>query len=891
MRINRYQSTARPLLSNRRNSMKKLLIFDLSNFIFRAFFAIRPLHTSDGTPVNAVYGVMNMLISALEELHPTHLFIAQDHKGGSFRNKIYKDYKANRGEPPEDLVPQFALIEELVDKFEMPKLRVKGFEADDLIGSAALQFKDDFDEILIASSDKDLMQFVDDKIKVVDTMRNKIYGRKEVIEKMGVPPEQIRDYLSLVGDTSDNVPGVKGIGAKGAAKLLTEYKDLETIFENVSKITNKRVLNGLTNHKEDAFLSKELVTINCDVDLNFVKDELEYELNPTVELKNFLTELNFKSAIKKLYEKAEILKSNKEANALNLAPTPDQGISQGYPYNRDTVVEFVATQHEAFLKGLNAKQTVAIAFDEGWWSFTTNNVSYVVREDEVSTETTLKTLLKKEVKLLAFSPKSIIKKAWDLGLDYTDDIIDIPMAHFNIDPDKKNTEKFLVENVLNMELSKEDVRENTQKKSRALWELWLRFEPQLKELEVSNIYYETDLKLNPILAEMEYVGIKVDKKVLTKLEKEFSERLDEIEKEIQKITKMDDVNLKSPKQVGEMLFEKLGLPVIKKTKTGFSTDHSVLTKLEAMDESPVPGLILQYREIDKLLSTYVGTLPDLVNPETDRIHTNFNQMGAATGRLSSDNPNLQNIPIKSENGRRIRKAFIADKGFKLLAADYSQVELRILAHFCEDPVMMKAFQNGEDIHAQTASEVFGVPLKEMTSEIRSKAKAINFGLIYGQSSFGLSETLNISRGEAKEYIEQYFLRFSKVKAFLDSLKEKCEKTGYAETLMGRRRPIPDIRSKNRTMKSFAERMAINSPIQGTAADIIKLAMMKISEKIDESFKESRMILQVHDELIFEAHESELEDLRKLVVKEMESAVKLKVPLKVDVEVGDNWYEL
>ncbi len=872
--------------------MKKLLIFDLSNFIFRAFFAIRPLHTPDGTPVNAVYGVMNMLINAIEELQPTHLFVAQDHKGGSFRNEIYDDYKANRGEPPEDLVPQFTIIEELIDKFEMPKLRLKGYEADDIIGSAVTQFKDDFSEILIASSDKDLMQFVDDKVRTVDTMRNKIFGRKEVIDKMGVPPEQIRDYLSLVGDSSDNVPGVKGIGAKGAAKLLTEYGTLENIFENVNKITNKRVLNGLTNHKDDAFLSKELVTIDCSLDLTFVEAELEYDFNPTVELKNFLTDLNFKSAIKKLYEKAEILKNNKEANSYNLETPANNTESSEYPYARETVVDFVLKQFELFLSNLKAAQSLAVVKDEDWWSFTTDNISFVYQiEDPSLEELALKTFLKKDIKVLAFQPKDLIKRAWDFDIDFSNEIIDVPMAHFNIDPDKKNTEKFMVENVLNMELVKNDLPGNAQKKSRALWELWKRFEPQLDELEVKNIYYETDLKLNPILAEMEYVGIKVDKKVLSKLHKEYSEKLESIEKEIKKISEMDDVNLKSPKQVGEMLFEKLGLPVIKKTKTGFSTDHSVLTKLEEMDLNPVPGLILQFREIDKLLSTYIKTLPDLVDEETDRIHTNFNQTGAATGRLSSDNPNLQNIPIKTENGRRIRKAFIADKGFKLLAADYSQVELRILAHFCEDPVMLKAFQNGEDIHAQTASEVFGVPLKDMTPEIRSKAKAINFGLIYGQSSFGLSETLNISRGEAKEYIENYFMRFNKVKAFLDSLKEKCEKTGYAETLMGRRRPIPDIRSKNRTMKSFAERMAINSPIQGTAADIIKLAMLKISKKIDESFEESRMILQVHDELIFEAHESELDDLKKLVVDEMESAVKLKVPLKVDVEVGDDWYAL
>ncbi|MCB9094423.1 MAG: DNA polymerase I [Halobacteriovoraceae bacterium] len=877
--------------------MKRLIIFDLSNFIFRAFFAIRSLSTPEGVPVNAVYGVLNMILKAVDQYGPTHLFVAKDSKKKSFRHKLYSEYKANRSAPPEDLIPQFKLIDELVERLKMPELRFDGYEADDIIGSVVTQFADHFDEILIASSDKDLMQFANDKVKLVDTMKGKVYGPDEVFEKMGVRPDQVVDYLTLVGDTSDNVPGVKGIGAKGAAKLLAEFDNLENVFKNVEKIKNKRVLTGLTEHREAADLSKKLITIDCEVPLEFKDSDFEYALVPDENLKDFLARLNFKSTIVKLFDgnlgQMGAKRTSAQSQSSEQSSTPAQ---QGEMFEllKDTSVEFIPPQMESFFKYLKPAQKVALIVEENNFSVTTENINFTYQcLDESEQQEFIKKFLSQDIVIYTYSPKAFYHKAYDWGLEIKAKLFDVPMAHFNIDTSKKHDEKTLNTYLLQEEVEiggEEFLASSFLNRSKNLYKIAVQLENELDRLEVRKIFEDIDLVLNPILASMEHQGVKLDCKYLENLEKNYSKRLEEIQAEIFEITEME-INLKSPKQVSELLFEKLGLPIIKKTKTGASTDSSVLNTLSAMGQSPIPDLILQYREIDKLVSTYISVLPGLVDEKSGRLHTHFNQSVASTGRLSSENPNLQNIPIKTENGRRIRKAFIADPGHVLLSADYSQVELRILAHFCRDDVMVKAFKDNLDIHAQTAAEVFGVDVKDVTKELRGRAKAINFGLIYGQSSFGLADTLGISRTEAKEYITHYFQRFSKVKAYLDSLKEFCEEHGYAQTLMGRKRFIPDINSKNRTMKGLAERMAINSPIQGTAADIIKIAMINLFKEMQSSKLKSTMILQVHDELIFEVPEAEIEKMQKLVRHHMENAVKLSVPLKVDMSVGEDWYNL
>lgn len=878
--------------------MKRLIIVDISSFIFRAFFAIRPMSTPQGTPVNSVYGVLSMLMKLLQNYNPTHVVLARDTKGGSFRNQMYDQYKANRSEPPEDLIPQFAIIEQLIEKMQIPHKAMPNYEADDLIGAYATQFKKDFDEILIASGDKDLMQFVGDNVKMLDTMKDKIYGREEIYEKMGVFPEQIVDYLSLLGDSSDNIPGVKGIGAKGAAKLLEEYKTLDNIFENIGSLSNKRANTALEKHGEDAHLSKKLVTIVTDLELGHTADCLKYTMEPNEDLMSFLDELNFKSL------KAKI--SNGAGNSV-MVTKPKTFID--YEVIKET------KRYQAILEILEKEDQVYIEpffshddyhkLDPEVFGIATGDKNYLFYSEDFNLCDFISDISSiSGLKVISTNVKTLYFCMFEKNLETYLDTFDITQAHFVFDPEKKHNlqtiaMEFIQENIpLIKDLRKENFEEHQSKTNfefgfaKRLF-AGIRVYPwlikKLEENSLYSIYSELDLPLMPILAKMEWYGVELDTELYGKIEKDFSKITSEIEQKVEQIAG-ESVNLKSPKQVSKLLFEDLGLPIIKKTKTGASTDATVLDTLDKMGESEIPGLIIQYREIDKLNSTYVKALPELVHAD-GKLHTHFNQHVASTGRLSSDKPNLQNIPTRTENGRKLRQGFKATEGYTLLGADYSQVELRLLAHFSQDPVMLKAFNNDQDIHAQTASEIFEMPLEEVSKEDRRYAKAINFGLMYGQSSFGLSQMLGISQRDAKEYITNYFTRFHKVKSYLDSLKELCEEKGYSETLFGRKRYIKDINSTNRQVKSMAERMAINSPIQGTAADIIKKAMLDVDEAIKSQNLNARMILQVHDELIFEVPKDEVEQMQTIVRESMENAVELSVNLKVDMGCADNWYDL
>jgi DNA polymerase I len=897
---------------------KRLIIIDVSNFIFRAFFAIRPLTAPDGTPVNAVHGVYSMLAKMITDYKPTHILVARDTAGGTFRNELYSEYKANRGDPPEDLVPQFSLIEKLLEKMKLPTVSDDQFEADDLIGSACVQWKDEFDEILIASGDKDLMQFVDGPVKMLDTMKDKIYGPEDVIDKMGVRPDQIVDYLSMVGDSSDNVPGMKGIGAKGAAKLLEEYGTLENCIKHKDEMKGKKLINAFENHVEDALLSKKLIEIVTTLNLSLSPEATAYEFRPDDELVEYLRSLGFKSALKKI---EEIRLKQAKADPLELPEFIKNAAENESPMERILIATEVAFKTE--LEKIDAvaalavhteydcedmidKQIVGIGLSYDGF----RGVYFAFRDPNSElTDRHLDQLLQKvwgvdHREVCSAHQKQDMSYALLHGLSIKAPTFDITQVHYNLSSSGRHDLKSMADEFLNVSLKDSGLKKDQSlniigldeatevgaEKACVIYRLAEVFKMRLKELELEEIYYQIDDPMIPILSKMEIEGISLDKEVLGTLEAELSIELEKIEKEISDIVGVG-INLNSPKQVGELLFEKLNLPIIKKTKTGFSTDVEVLEELAAMNVSDVPALMIQYRELGKILSTYVRALPALVHPKTGRIHTSFHQHVAQTGRLSSQNPNLQNIPVRSELGRKVRKAFVAKKDHVLFAADYSQVELRLLAHFSEDPTMVEAFVNNQDVHAQTASEVLGLPLDKVTSADRSKAKAVNFGLMYGQSSFGLSKALRIPRKEAMEYITRYFTRFSKVKKYLDSLKEECEARGYAITLHGRKRLLPDIHSQNRTVKAQAERMAVNSPIQGTAADIIKLAMIAIDKKFLEEGLAAKMLLQVHDELIFEVPHHELEQVRKIVTTLMEGVVKLRVPLKVDVGEASNWYEL
>lgn len=873
--------------------MKKLIIIDISNYIFRAFYAIRPLHAPDGTPVNAVYGVLSMVHNLITKYKPTHILIARDTKEGSFRKEIYPEYKANRSEPPDELIPQFPLVDELIKVLRLPEIKTPNYEADDIIGSACVQWKRDFDEILIASGDKDLMQFVDGPIKMLDTMKEKTYGREDVKDKMGVYPEQIVDFLSLVGDTSDNIPGVAGIGPKGAQNLLEEFGTLENILENIPSIKNKRSQTALTENRAMADLSKQLVKIFCELDLKQI--DTSYQLRVTSEVEDFLNKLGFRSWLAKL----ESFKVSETAPKVNLEKSAKK------------VVE--SWSLDDFKKNIQGEQVIALTHvcdDElnqhqcwrGMAIATEKKVGYLLLGTEEA-KNMVDILHEANPLVVCYQSKPLLQLAYVAQVTPDFKYFDLAQAHFILNPEFRHDLSTIVEEYLGYKLSpavkgqtdlfggaSEEELKFQGEKAEAILELYPILRAKMKEMDVERPYDELDIPLIKVLAAMELEGVTLDIPFYKQLENEFSSQIEEIEKEV--LTAAGDkINLRSPKQVGELLFEKLQLPVIRKTKTGYSTDAEVLSELAAMKLNPIPELLLRYREIEKLLSTYVKALPLMVNPSTGKIHTHFQPSNAATGRLSSDNPNLQNIPVRTENGRKLRKGFIASPGRVLLSADYSQVELRLLAHFSQDKNMLDAFHHDRDIHRQTASEIFDVPLDQVTKDMRNSAKAINFGLMYGQTSFGLSQTLHISQGEAKKYITSYFQKFSRVKSFLDSLKEKAEETGYAETLFGRKRNLPDIKSTNRQVKAMAERVAINSPIQGTAADIIKLAMINIQRILLERKLKSKMILQVHDELIFDVVPEELEEMKVLVQEQMEGAVTLSVSLKVEMGIGDNWYDL
>lgn len=885
--------------------MKRLAIIDISSFIFRAFYAIRVLNAPDGTPVNAVRGVWSMLSKLIEDYRPTHIFVAMDSKGDNFRNAIFPAYKANRSAPPPELIPQFALISELIDCMNLKKYSHQNYEADDVIGSACIQWRDHFDEIFIVTGDKDLMQFVGNNIFMLDTMKDVKYGRNEVFEKMGVWPEQIVDYLSIIGDASDNIPGMKGIGPKGASKLLEENKTLENCILNKDKFTGKKLVEAFEKHLDDALLSKKLIEIKTELDLGLRPDETKYNFHCNKKLKDYFEKLNFKSVLLKLAEMDQV--ENKEEEVIDGLSNP---LISSESTRLLTEVDLKKIK-EMFVSKIFDKKiflcpfydtsdqiniqitSVAFAFDssEFFWF----NSSSLQEKIEALT-----LLLQNKNEVVVIDSKVEISLCQQQNILYQCQFLDLTQIHYINNPSSNHEFKKIALQMLDVKLPEKGEMGDLQKDDSIIFlETMIRLEKVLSSdlaaYSLWPIYLNIDLPLVPILTKMENHGVCINIEYLKKLENEFQEELEKIESgvkaEIKNLNQQVEINIKSPKQVGHLLFDLLKYPVIKLTKTGFSTDSDVLEELDAKKIGPIPGLILKYREIDKLLSTYVKVLPALVHPVTKRVHTTFDQHTAATGRLASFNPNLQNIPIRTLNGKKIRKAFIAGPGKLLLSADYSLVELRILAHCSQDSTMLNAFKNDRDIHAETAAEILGIPQGELTDDQRSMAKAVNFGLMYGQSSFGLSQTLKISRAEAKNYIEKYFAKFNQVKSYLDSLKEFCETNGYSMTLHGRKRLLPDINSTNRTIKSSAERVAINGPIQGTAADIVKIAMIALDRDLTAKNLKSKLLLQIHDELVFEVPEKEVEEMTLLVKNRMETAASLSVPLKVNIGIGANWLDL
>lgn len=921
------------------------ILVDGSSYLYRAYHAFPPLTNSQGEPTGAMYGVLNMLRSLIIQYKPSHVAVVFDAKGKTFRDELYEEYKSNRPPMPDDLREQIAPLHEMVQAMGLPLLSISGVEADDVIGTLALKAAADGHDVLISTGDKDMAQLVTPKITLINTMTNVILGPDEVKEKYGVPPELIIDFLALMGDSSDNIPGVPGVGEKTALGLLQGLGSLDDIYQQLDNIATlsfrgaKTLGAKMAEHEKVAKLSYKLATIKTDVELDKTFDDLVVNEPNLDQLLAMFTRYEFKRWISDLQNGGWLAQRSTHKVAVPYSSetiTPKEvPASANFPVITQENYEAVLT-HESLTRWVELlKKAPAFAFDTETDSL--NNIdarlvglsfaiepgkaAYIpLRHEYLDAPEQLPV---NEV-LAALKPiledKNILKIGQNLKFDRG------IMENEGIELNGIYFDTMLESYVLNSVSSRHDMDTLAEKhlnhKTTTFEEIagkgkgQLTFNqieveqatlyaaedaditlllhqalyPQIEAIEpLNHVYRDIEMPLVPVLSRMERKGVLIDAQVLAVQSQEITQRLAEIEKETFALAGQE-FNLSSPKQLQEILFDKLQLPVIKKTPKGApSTNEEVLEELAHSHE--LPRLILEHRGLAKLKSTYTDKLPLMVNSKTKRVHTSYHQAVTATGRLSSRDPNLQNIPVRNEEGRRIRQAFIAREGFKIVAADYSQIELRIMAHLSQDKGLLDAFAQGKDIHRATASEVFGIPLDEVTSEQRRSAKAINFGLIYGMSAFGLSQQIGVERREAQRYMDLYFERYPGVLDYMERTRKQASEQGYVETLEGRRLYLPEINSKNAIRRKASEREAINAPMQGTAADIIKKAMIAVDNWIcNECPADVHMIMQVHDELVFEVRESYLENANIMIHKLMESSMKLAIPLKVEVGVGNNWDE-
>ena len=888
---------------------KTLYLIDGSSYIFRAFFGVRQqLSTSKGFPTNALYGFINMLQKVIREEKPDYLVVAFDSPDKTFRHKIYPNYKANRDAPPEELSRQFPYFEPLVKAYGLSSIRRPGFEADDIIGTLAKKGKQKGLEIVIVSGDKDMMQLISPHIYMLDTMKNKKFMDKEVVEKFGVQADKVVEVMGLMGDSSDHIPGVAGVGPKTAAELIRKFGSIEALYKRIDEVEKKNVKEKLERDKENAFMSRELVCIDTAMDLEFNSDLMKLGKIDSAKLKKMFEEFEFVSFLEGMQDGT--------ANSLKIDRSEYKTILTEKSFN-DLIESLAKKKSFAFDVETTSKRPVwarlvgiSFSFEDGNAFYLPLAHRYLGVPEQLEFKAVcekLKPILEdKSIKKCGHNIKYdlIVMSNEGIALDGVD--FDTMIASYLLNPssrghglDALTMEYFGHKNLTYKEMtgtgSKEigfdevevdRATEYAAEDSDMTWRLKGKLQPQLKDSTLK-LYKEIELPLLEVLAEIELNGVYVDRKHLKELSSKIDKQLLHLEKDIYVLAD-EEFNINSPKQLSVILFEKLKLPVVKKTKTGYSTDVSVLEQLAV--EHKLPEQVLSYRQLAKLKSTYVDALPGEIFKNTGRVHTSFNQTVAATGRLSSSNPNLQNIPIRSDMGKEIRKAFTAEGDNMLLSADYSQIELRILAHLSKDKALKNAFDKGEDVHARTAADIFGSSLDQVDENSRRMAKAVNFGIIYGLSAFGLSRQLKISRKDAQDFIDQYFSLYSNVKDFMDNTIAEARECGYTLTMFNRRRYLPDLKSDNRQVRESAERIAINSPIQGSAADLIKVAMIRLSRNLKKIKLNSKMILQVHDELLFECPVQEKKEIESLVRKEMEGACTLSVPLVVDIGWGKNWNE-
>lgn len=855
---------------------ENIVIIDGSSLLYRAFFAIPHLSDPQGRPTNAVYGFLNMLLKLYSELDPQYVAVAFDKGKYTFRNDLYDGYKATRKEAPDDLRPQFALIREVLDCLGISVLEQEGYEGDDIIGTLAKNMAAEGYAVDVVTGDRDALQLVTDDVTVYLTKKGitqMLAVTPAVMEaEYGYTPAQVIEMKALMGDTADNIPGVPGVGEKTALKLISQFSSVAGVYEYLDEVKGKKLQEKLADNKDKALLSKDLATIRCDLELSYTIDQFQPQPRQA--------------------DVAELFKSLGFRNLLERFASFDRfaHLAQGTG-SEEAVVTAVDAPSADSLKG----KTVAVAaeFDDHQpvpgltgLAMATEEGAFTVPQGDYKAYLSV---LPEAKAVITADGKNLIKAVSAVASGRLP-LKDIILAAYLLDPTRTSYGLTYISETFDVSLQEpadDDVQRLVSDAAFALV-VWPKVEVQLKEGNLTDLYDSIEEPLVRTLAIMEMNGFTVDTERLMAMKSELSTQADALEEAI-----YDDAgetfNISSPKQLGVILFEKLNLPVIKKTKTGYSTDSSVLDAL--LDKHPMIDKILRFRALKKLISTYLDGLEPLISPETGRIHTHFNQMVTATGRLSSSDPNLQNIPIRTEQGRKIRSIFIPGKGYDyIVSGDYSQIELRLLAHLSQDPTMIDGFQKGQDIHRRTASEVFGIPWDEVTPEERSHAKAVNFGIIYGISDFGLARNISISRQKAKDYIDSYFARYSTIHDYMNGLIESAKQSGMAVTMFGRRRALPDINSKNFTRRSFAERTAMNTPIQGSAADIIKLAMNAVQDELEKRKLKSKLLVQVHDELVLEVPAAEKEEIEKLLKDTMEHIVELSVPLVVDIHSGANWEE-
>ena len=891
-------------------SKEKLLLVDGSSYLYRAFHALPDLRSSDGRPTGAIYGVLNMLQKLIKSERPDYLSVVFDTPVKTFRHDIFPEYKANRQKTPEDLIAQIEPLHQAIINLGLPLIAVDGVEADDVIGTLAMEAEKKNIKTLIATGDKDMAQLVTDNIHLIDTMKDIRMGPREVLEKFGILPERFIDYLTLAGDTSDNIPGVEKVGPKTAIKWINEYGSLEGVIQNADQIKGK-IGDNLNAALDQLDLFKTLVTIKCDVqtDSNF-SDLIIGESNEDL-LHEQLSDLGLHGLIKQFDIQSPEKKSDVESNYHTIRTKNELDelieVMKKAPYISFDTETTSLDYMNAELVGVS----IALKPNEAFYIPINHNYEGVEKQlEEHFVLEALKPFLESdEIPKIGHNLKYDRHILQNLGIDLKGKLLDTMLFSYvnnstitrhNLDAVSKrylNVNPTSYEDVAGKgakqipfsEVSIEVASEYASEDADISLKLYEHIEPLVqKETKLAKLYSEIEGPLIYTLGDIERNGVLIDSEKLNEQSKELEAKILKLEQKVQK-SAGEDFNLGSPKQLQEILYEKLGLPVIKKTPKGQpSTAESVLQEL-SMD-FPIVQDILSYRAISKLKSTYTDKLPKMVNSNTGRVHTSYHQAVTATGRLSSSDPNLQNIPIRSEEGRRIREAFIAPDGYKILAADYSQIELRIMAHLSRDQGLMDAFAKGQDIHQATAAEIFSTNIDEVTANQRRSAKAINFGLIYGMSAFGLSKQLQITRAEAQNYIEQYFDRYPQVKHYMDETKQSAKKMGYVETVFGRRLYLADIESSNYQRRQYAERSAINAPMQGTAADLIKMAMILLHQKIREESFEAKIIMQVHDELVIEVNENQSDELSEITTSVMSEISKLDVDLKVDADIGNNWDE-